>query len=495
MLNYKKNIILMIFITSFIFFSFSGVFAEENNSSDMVSTNLNNANLNNYTSISNNSSIQKAIDNSSINNVIYLQPGIYLESGIIINKNITIIGNGSREEIILDGNYSNNIFIINSDKAYVHLINITFINGRSNEHGGAIHSETGKLFVDNCVFINNTASINGGAIDNYGTEEISGYLFVNNSLFIGNYADHDGGAITTYRGSTDIYNSIFINNHAKRDGGAIRGGIYTSTNIYNCSFDNNYADEWGGALYIWTSNSTIQNSSFTNNNAGTYGGAIFTSAKTIVKDSVFINNSAEFGGLIYIVQKLDAIPLKVIFNNNIIANNSGVHGTDIYMGDAIYVAYSPLNLINFENNDWGTDNPNWEERFFTNNFTNFPKSWIKTIQDVLNQTNSTNNPQENTNQNNNPNQENIDQTNNSIFKPINDLANFIAQNYLNGVNEGFNNTDSNLVGSDSAEAQNHNSYELNINKEAKKIYNNDFIKYLIVIVVILLLVIIGYKKF
>ncbi|OQD59187.1 hypothetical protein MBBAR_5c00300 [Methanobrevibacter arboriphilus JCM 13429 = DSM 1125] len=471
MLNYKKNIILMVFIIFIFFFSFSQVSAEENS-------------LHNNISINNNSSIQKTINNSLENGIIILEPGLYSESGIIIDKNITIMGNSSRENIIIDGNYSNNIFIIKSNRAYVNFINITFINGRVDGHGGAIHSEAGNVFVDNCAFINNTASVNGGAIDNYGTET-AGYLFVNNSLFIGNYAGHDGGAITTYRGNTDIYNSIFVNNHAKRDGGAIRGEIYTNTNIYNCSFDNNYADEWGGALYIWTSNSTIQNSTFTNNNAGTYGGAIFTSAKTIVKDSIFFNNSAEFGGLIYIVQKLEAIPLNIIFNNNLIINNSAAHGDDVYMGNAIYVEYSASNIINFENNDWGTDNPEWEKRFFTNNFTNFPKNWIKTVKDILNPSNNTT-----------PYQEKINQTNNPIFKPLSDIFNFITQNYLNeNINIVSNNTNSKSVGFDSLKAQKQNSYELNINKEAKKIYNNDFIKYLIIFVLIVVLIVIGYKRF
>lgn len=54
----------------------------------------------------------------------------------------------------------------------------------------------------------------------------------------------------------------------------------------------------------------------------------------------------------------------------------------------LYVEYSTLNVINFENNVWGTEDPDWEKRFFTNNFTNFPKNWIKIVKDILNPSNN-----------------------------------------------------------------------------------------------------------
>lgn len=42
----------------------------------------------------------------------------------------------------------------------------------------------------------------------------------------------------------------------------------------------------------------------------------------------------------------------------------------------------------FENNVWGTEDPDWEKRFFTNNFTNFPKNQIKIVKDILNPSNN-----------------------------------------------------------------------------------------------------------
>lgn len=107
------------------------------------------------------------------------------------------------------------------------------------------------------------------------------------------------------------------------------------------------------------------------------------------------------------------------------------------------------------------------------------------MKDILNPSNNTT-----------PYQEKINQTNNPIFKPLSDIFNFITQNYLNeNINIVSNNTNSKSVGFDSLKAQKQNSYELNINKEAKKIYNNDFIKYLIIFVLIVVLIVIGYKRF
>jgi len=151
-------------------------------------------------------SIQDAVDSVQDSDTIYLTPGTYVESGIKIDKNITLQGMGSTSDIIIDGNHSNTIILVNS-VSKVKFFNITFINGKGPEFGGAIHSELGgQIYVDSCNFINNTANHNGGAIDIAGEqhrikwEVFTNYGFLNatNCNFINNSAGHDGDALATY---------------------------------------------------------------------------------------------------------------------------------------------------------------------------------------------------------------------------------------------------------------------------------------------------------
>lgn len=212
----------------------------------------------------------------------------------------------------------------------VKFLNITFVNGNSPIHGGAIHSEKGgTIYITNCIFKNNKANQNGGAVSVAGAEPYyehgqkitdKGYLEVKNCQFINNYAGHDGGAINTYRGDTNIYNSLFRYNYAYRDGGATRTGIYSTTNVEGCIFENNTAKEWGGALYNWPGELTVKNCTIANNTAGTKGAAIITSGPLKVIKSIIKNNYGEYGA-IYVDEETPEIPSRIIFRDNTIIDN------------------------------------------------------------------------------------------------------------------------------------------------------------------------------
>ena len=259
--------------------------------------------------------------------------------------------------------------------------NITFINGLTDNFGGAISIETGNVYVDNCIFINNTAlkETNAGAISNYGTKQDRGYLFVNNSLFINNHADHDGGAVTTCYANSDIYNCVFINNSAVRDGGAIRVSVYGYGNVQDCIFMFNHADEWGGAYYSWSGESNIERCIFMNNTAGTNGGAVMVSGNINLQDSIITNNEGgETGGSFYIQQPMYNKKTVINVQNNIITNNSSPYGKEIF------IKWKNANNLytQFDNNDWGDEDPNDSSINDPNNVT--PRSKVnKTIKSDL----------------------------------------------------------------------------------------------------------------
>ena len=211
--------------------------------------------------------------NGNSNSTIYLSNNDYykydtasdneLINGIIINRDLTIHGNGAT----IDGDKIARIFKVENN-VNVKFLNINFRNGKA-DYGGAICG--GNAY--NCSFTNNTADY-GGAI----------YLGnATDCTFANNAAEKDGGAI--YLGNaTDC---TFANNAAEKDGGA----MYKST-AYNCTFIQNHADNVGGAMY----KSTAYNCTFIQNHADNVGGAIYECNAT---DSTFANNTAESGGAMY----------------------------------------------------------------------------------------------------------------------------------------------------------------------------------------------------
>ena len=296
------------------------------------------------------------IINAEDNETIFIEKGTYKIHSVNLTKNITIQGNADPREVIIDGEQLGSVFLINDIGVTARFYNLTIINGLTDNFGGGICIETGNVYVDNCIFINNTAlnNTNGGAISNYGNETNRSYLFVNNSLFVGNHADHDGGAVTTCYAVSDIYNSVFINNSAVRDGGAIRVSIYGYGKVQDCIFLENHADEWAGAYYSWAGNSSIDRCIFMNNTAGTNGGAVMVSGSLNLTNSIISNNSGgSTGGSFYIQQPMfDAVTV-INVNNNIITNNSSP------LGKEIFVKWNATNLLfpNFNNNDWGDEDP------------------------------------------------------------------------------------------------------------------------------------------
>lgn len=297
------------------------------------------------------------ITNSNEGEEILIEPGTYKIHNIKIDKNLTLKGNSNSHNIIINGEGKSSIFLIKNISAHVIFKNITFINGVTKNFGGAISIECGNVYVDNCIFINNTALnyTNAGAISNYGNVENRSYLFVNNSLFLNNHADHDGGAITTCYASSEIYNCVFINNSAHRDGGAIRVSVYGKSYVSDCIFIYNHADEWGGAYYSWSGISNINRCIFINNTAGTNGGALMVSGNFLLRNSIIVNNSGgESGGFIYIQQPMYKAKTYITLSNNLITNNTSPYAKEIHIKwkDIEYL------YTNFNDNDWGDENPN-----------------------------------------------------------------------------------------------------------------------------------------
>ena len=263
--------------------------------------------------------LQKIIDNAPENSVISIDRDYNytighdtITKGIIINKKITIEGNGHT----IDASGKSRIFNILSDNVVIR--NLTFLNGNGT-YGGAVYlSNSENTLIEDCIFNYNNASYSGGAIyfgDGKNNTVVnsafnwneakyyagaiylgSAYSLILNSQFSYNKAvTQDGGAIYSkvydYTSSSTVNNSTFVYNEAFNSGGA----IYWANPDNNVSYSNfmyNSANN-GGAIYWRASNGYLTGSSFSNNSASAEGGAVkWTGLNGKVENSIFLDNKA-----------------------------------------------------------------------------------------------------------------------------------------------------------------------------------------------------------
>ncbi len=515
-----KYLPILLLITVFLI-SITGVTANDNTTDIIEVSNPQKESISisqDYPFTDSSSSLENKIVNAENEAKITVHPGEYKIHSINITKNITIQGKGNPRDIIIDGANKSSIFLIRSPDVHVIFKNITFINGFTENFGGAISIETGHVTVDNCIFINNTAlnDTNAGGISNYGTKENRGYLLVNNSLFINNHADHDGGAITTCYANSYIYNCVFINNSAHRDGGAIRVSVYGYGDVQDCIFMFNHADEWGGAYYSWSGTSDIKRCIFLNNTAGTNGGAVMVSGDLNLQESIIMNNNGnETGGSFYIQQPMYNTKTVINVHDNLITNNTSPYGQEIFIKwKDSYNLYTQ-----FDDNDWGDENPNDSSIIDPDNVTPRSKVSSTTKSNLFNKLNvdlldkysdllkdyfpdnslddlKNKFKKPENNQNSKKDSSNVQKDENSDDHTYENIANANSSTQIMRTSESpeiiiGNSTSSSSVG----ETQNDKkAYELNETRSVSKQADNDLKYFILFLAIAIILFAIGYKQ-
>ena len=273
-----------------------------------------------------------ALSNINLNtgDTLFLQPGTYNKSSdrnIIINKSITIIGNGSVDKVIIDAQFYGRMFSIKNHN--ITFINITFINGNSSGDAGVIYNDDfDNISFINCKFINNTANGYGGAIMNNGGRNLAliNCVFDNNAAIKDNVS---GGALRTQGNNTKIINCSFINNYANGGGAIWMGNGFSNSIIENCNFTNNSAKGRGGAIYYYNSENLIMINCNFNDNSAEWGAAFFTQLtnRINITNTTFTNNTARIGagGAIY-SEANNFLIVNSSFNNNTALNETNGYG-------------------------------------------------------------------------------------------------------------------------------------------------------------------------
>ncbi|KRX06112.1 Pectin lyase fold/virulence factor [Pseudocohnilembus persalinus] len=247
------------------------------------------------------------INNQFIENIAYLGAGlnIFISEYITIKNNLFYknfalqVGGGMTQELCYDTQIINNKFQYNYSK----------------NEGGAIGSLANYNYtVENCIFIDNQ-SIEGGSISiiDYSTEEITQYIFFKDLHFENNYAFEKGGAIEI-------------------KGGAIFIQFTMKTLILNSLAEQNYVNQNGGLICIQDSQQLILQSNTILNNTAFYGGAIYMfQLDNFTMDQTQIQNNQALvqgggGGIFIEAQDKD---VKLIFENLEFDGNKALSGTSL----------------------------------------------------------------------------------------------------------------------------------------------------------------------
>ncbi len=164
------------------------------------------------------------------------------------------------------------------------LTNLTFINNKALNFGGALSNDNSSSPVlNNVVFSNNTSSYGGGMSNNNSSSPV-----LNQVVFSNNSASIVGGGMSNLTSTvrptlTDV---TFVNNSAPSGGGM--ANQFSSVLVLNrVSFINNSATDGGGMYNYSYVEATLNNVTFANNSATNRGGGIYTG---LIPDGFVLNN-------------------------------------------------------------------------------------------------------------------------------------------------------------------------------------------------------------
>ena len=254
----------------------------------------------------------------------------------------------------------------------VKIRNLTFVNGVTQQQGGAIDlGYWSDLTVVNSTFRNNSALKESAACDGGGAIFVGGgsVAYIENSVFDSNTA-MNGGAINNLRSGLTILNSRFNNNHANHSdwinqfgdcGGG--GAVYV---------DATRKSEFGGP-----DNIILNGNTYTNNTSNNHGGALFVAVhsgeRVEVGFSYFENNritkiasmpTSGTGGAIWYGKAIGSSINNnfVLYNSTIINNHADKQGGGLWTSipvtvrNTTFTGNTAVDPDYFDPDDWRKGN-------------------------------------------------------------------------------------------------------------------------------------------
>ncbi|OEC94613.1 right-handed parallel beta-helix repeat-containing protein, partial [Methanobrevibacter sp. A27] len=306
--------------------------------------------------------IELALNHSSSNDTIYINPGVYdgphntnlkididnltikaKPNSVLLNANInnTRVFEVTGNDVSISGLNFSNVYmeyggVIKWDGNGGSLTDSTIKNSKSRV--GSIRWEGNNAIINNITILNSTSEngilvISGTSsnITNSTIRDTKGYYgavmfggkfnIIDNCTFINNTAWMNGGGVYDWGANNTVSNSLFIANNGTRGGAILTYENQPNRmNIINNTFINNIGGQ-AGAIVVRRAGANIDNCTFINNSAGSAGAVLILSEANIT-NSIFENNSAStVGGAVYITGDGSTIDNSIFINNT--ANNDG----------------------------------------------------------------------------------------------------------------------------------------------------------------------------
>ncbi|MBE9466689.1 MAG: T9SS type A sorting domain-containing protein [Bacteroidetes bacterium] len=224
--------------------------------------------------------IQQAIDNASVmdGDIISIVDAVHTEAGIIVNKNLTIIGQGADLTIVQAAESTDmaydRVFNISAGASVV-IEDLTVTHGKGSSYGGGILND-GELLVNRCVITDNKVNTSSENLEGGGGLFNSGILSIKFSEISNNYSGWHGGGIWMEDDDEEselyIENCIIKDNESNRSGAGLGSSYGALIDIKNTLVVNNNAGYKAGGIHLGDSfyGDIILNSVTISGNSGTY---------------------------------------------------------------------------------------------------------------------------------------------------------------------------------------------------------------------------------
>jgi hypothetical protein len=292
--------------------------------------------------------IKYAVAHVANNGVVYVLPGVYKETGILVKNSMNITGlTKNPNNVVISGNNTKwHLMNITSANSTVIISNMAFKNATVTKTGDGVITSKGVLSVNNCIFDNDKSNAIRAASAIYS----EGYLYIINSTISNNKVYKTASSAIININNEVILNKVNFNNNQAYGNNPGSPALYlfnTNSTIYGSKFINNKANganATGGAVKLAYGNATFNKVTFTNNIAtGTglvVGGAIANlNARLIILNSSITNNTAQntkniaYGGALFNQNSILLI-INTTFSLNKITGQSGsggaVYGYDTF---------------------------------------------------------------------------------------------------------------------------------------------------------------------
>jgi subtilisin-like proprotein convertase family protein len=260
--------------------------------------------------------IQAAIDKAASGDTVNIAAGTYNERLEILDKGLTLQGQGAAATII-DGQQQGTVLSISSGSPRsVTVSGLTVQNGQAGILGGGIASQSVNvvLTIADSTVLSNTAQ-NGGGIFNQGV------LLLRNVTLRANMATGSEGGAIYNNGFGDLNGVTIVNNQASRGGGISNVNVLTITS--SVIDDNRALGNYAGGIFNrgTPSRLTLVNSVVSRNQAiGTDGGGMVNEGLLISSGSIISGNKAlGSGGGIY-----NSAAGRVTLDNVTLDNNTSI---------------------------------------------------------------------------------------------------------------------------------------------------------------------------